>query len=321
MLTDTTRPSGNVCVISACALIVSLLVSSASHFVLAVSRVILSRSQKQYKRWFSVGRTIGYVSILSLFGMVLIVINIVYSSVFGQAAYVATMATICVTSGFRIAPYVQIVAPVLFTLLHLTIISSYMMIFIKIRSVRDSGGRFQRDCRNGALTFCMAAVVFTVCWVPFLTLNTLDPYQEVAPPLAHRVSIYTVILSTVINPLAFAFRTADFRKGFRKIFRLHQKPTTSESLYRLEFQELDAEFRSRQKDRVGSSKNGSRLSRRSRFSTKRRSKKSQAVEEGSEAMKPDMPRNIEMVNDMVILDPSKLDISKTDKTTVNCGWF
>lgn len=239
--------------------------------VLAFSRVLLSQSQKQYIKWFTPRRTVLYVTggcflFASAFTLCLVLLSASRWRLEGD------LETTCRHTGGHLVTHTGVIWPFVYFLPGYVAALCYLRVYMCIRSVRDGGGRYKRDCYEGGYTFCMACLILTLCWLPYLAIKTFDPYQTRIPPYLHRVFLYLLLTNGLANPLTYTLRVSDFRKGVIGLFGIAtSRKSTTDTLYNEDWGDLVEEFRERERANRESyvSRIGSRISRTSRASRSR----------------------------------------------------
>ncbi|KAM9488941.1 adrenocorticotropic hormone receptor [Clarias gariepinus] len=151
------------------------------------------------------------------------------------ASILITIWALCGFSGalmitFFEAAVVKIFFIVLFfTALFLTLLL-YMHMFLlaryhasRIASMPGTTGHRRRSGMRGALTITILFGVFLVCWAPFflhlliIMVCPQNPYCECYRSL-FQLHVVLLMSHAVIDPAIYAFRSAELRKTFRKMF-------------------------------------------------------------------------------------------------------
>lgn len=114
---------------------------------------------------------------------------------------------------------------VLLVLSMLIIIVSYVIIAVILFSSRDKSDEFERRM---AVTLLVLSVIFIVTWLPFKVINYIfhfEPTTSLSCGPGNIACLYHAIYATkllhyfnsLVNPIVYALRVKDFRKGVRRI--------------------------------------------------------------------------------------------------------
>ncbi len=218
--------------------------SSCVTFILAFSRMVLSRSQKIYKRWFTIERSLIYIFVSCLICITALIIPLLIFTTMTQSFHYV-VSTQCLQSGHQLTSFMGVVWPFIFFIPNHGTAFCYLKMFLNIQRVRDSGERFKHDLFQGRITMCMAFVIVAICWVPFLMIHLYDPNQTRLSPLAHRVTLYLLLLNPLFNSLSYTFRAGDFRAGMFHLLKTKNNRSITDTMYNADVQDFDEEFRER----------------------------------------------------------------------------
>ena len=72
-----------------------------------------------------------------------------------------------------------------------------------------------------AKVFCIISASFILCWLPIIyitTANTVLNRRDVIPDALATASFFTIAISSLVNPLIYAFLKPDFKIAIRNIF-------------------------------------------------------------------------------------------------------
>ncbi|XP_062848528.1 adrenocorticotropic hormone receptor [Trichomycterus rosablanca] len=151
------------------------------------------------------------------------------------AAILITIWTTCGVSGglmvgFFEADVVKIFFIVLFFTALFLILLLYVHMFLlaryhasRIASMPGSAGHHRKSGMRGALTLTILFGVFVACWAPFflhlliITVCPENPYCECYRSL-FQLHVVLLMSHAVIDPAIYAFRSAELRNTFRKMF-------------------------------------------------------------------------------------------------------
>ena len=81
--------------------------------------------------------------------------------------------------------------------------------------------------------FALVGVTFLVCWLPFLYINLVaDVLQQpsFAPALLQEISLHTIFISSLINPIIYGFYQRQFRRVIYDCFRRTSYRRSSSSI-------------------------------------------------------------------------------------------
>ena len=78
--------------------------------------------------------------------------------------------------------------------------------------------RLKRKERSVAYSVFILISIFTVCWMPIYVVENIN---EFCASCNYKLEIWLclVLLHPLVNPVAYALRTAKFRKALRRVFR------------------------------------------------------------------------------------------------------
>lgn len=77
--------------------------------------------------------------------------------------------------------------------------------------------------------FLAIVVIFVLSWLPIIYMTTVASVnrQDLVPVALQKVSLLTVALSSLANPLLYAFMKEDFRREFKKVSLRHRRSPVS----------------------------------------------------------------------------------------------
>ena len=87
-------------------------------------------------------------------------------------------------------------------------------------SRREQAKRLSSEAKVAKVCLILIAT-FVLCWLPiiYMTSATALGRPDIVPVLLPNISIFTLGLSSLINPALYTFKKEDFRTAVRKIFR------------------------------------------------------------------------------------------------------
>ena len=76
-----------------------------------------------------------------------------------------------------------------------------------------------------AKVFLAIVIIFVLSWLPVIYMTTVASVnrQDLAPVALQKASLLTVALSSLANPLLYAFMKEDFRREFKKVSLRHRR--------------------------------------------------------------------------------------------------
>ena len=83
-----------------------------------------------------------------------------------------------------------------------------------------------------AKVFCIISVAFILCWLPIIyitTAGTILNRLDIIPQALVTVSFFTIAISSLVNPLIYAFLKPDFKLAIRTIFSRRTRAQSRES--------------------------------------------------------------------------------------------
>lgn len=115
---------------------------------------------------------------------------------------------------------------VLLALSMITLVIAYGIIAISLLSSRSKSDDFEKRM---AVTLLILTVIFIVTWLPFKVINYifhLDPAATLSCAENDFACLYHAVYATkllhyfnsIVNPIVYALRVKDFRKGVRRVF-------------------------------------------------------------------------------------------------------
>lgn len=83
--------------------------------------------------------------------------------------------------------------------------------------------------------FLAIVIIFVISWLPIIYMTTVTSVNrpDLSPIALQKVSLFTVALSSLANPLLYAFMKDDFRREFRKTSLRQRRSSVSESAIEL----------------------------------------------------------------------------------------
>lgn len=131
-------------------------------------------------------------------------------------ASLSTLKTMNIWSG-----YTYLVVAVAFILPTILIITSYILIFLTMKTRQEQHWRFKQEMRL-AVMIGIVIVLFLICWFPFFLLNILLHH---ACPCSNNHYLYPLIpivkymhyANSLMNPIIYAYRYPDYRHAFKKM--------------------------------------------------------------------------------------------------------
>ena len=117
--------------------------------------------------------------------------------------------------------YTYLVVVFAFVLPTILIITSYILIFMTMKTRQEQHWRFKQEMRL-AVMIGIVIVLFLICWFPFFLLNILLHH---ACPCRNDHHLYTLIpivkymhyANSLMNPIIYAYRYPDYRHAFKKL--------------------------------------------------------------------------------------------------------
>ena len=83
-----------------------------------------------------------------------------------------------------------------------------------------------------AKVFCIISVAFIFCWLPIIyitTAGTILNRLDIIPQALVTVSFFTIAISSLVNPLIYAFLKPDFKLAIRTVFSRRTRAQSRES--------------------------------------------------------------------------------------------
>lgn len=83
-----------------------------------------------------------------------------------------------------------------------------------------------------AKVFCIISAAFILCWLPIIyitTASTILNRFDIIPQALVTVSFFTVAISSLVNPLIYAFLKPDFKLAIRTVFSRRTRAQSRES--------------------------------------------------------------------------------------------
>ena len=89
---------------------------------------------------------------------------------------------------------------------------------IRNRSATALSSRRVKSETKVAKVFLAIVIIFVLSWLPIIYMTTVDSLNrpDLSPLALQTVSLFTVALSSLANPLLYAFMKEDFRQEFKK---------------------------------------------------------------------------------------------------------
>ena len=117
--------------------------------------------------------------------------------------------------------FTYLVVVVAFILPTVVIITSYILIFLTMKTRQENHWRFKQEMRL-AVMIGIVIVLFLTCWFPFFLLNILLHH---ACPCSNGHYLYPLIpvvkymhyANSLMNPIIYAYRYPDYRHAFKKL--------------------------------------------------------------------------------------------------------
>lgn len=117
--------------------------------------------------------------------------------------------------------YTYLVVVFAFVLPTFLIITSYILIFMTMKTRQEQHWRFKQEMRL-AVMIGIVIVLFLICWFPFFLLNILLHH---ACPCSNNHYLYPFIpivkymhyANSLMNPIIYAYRYPDYRHAFKKL--------------------------------------------------------------------------------------------------------
>ncbi|XP_078359642.1 adenosine receptor A2b-like [Oculina patagonica] len=83
--------------------------------------------------------------------------------------------------------------------------------------------------------FLAIVIIFVLSWLPILYMTTVTSVNrpDLSPVALQKVSLITVALSSLVNPLLYAFMKEDFRQEFKKVASRQRRSSVSASAIEL----------------------------------------------------------------------------------------
>lgn len=83
--------------------------------------------------------------------------------------------------------------------------------------------------------FLVIVIIFVLSWLPIIYMTTVTSVNrsDLSPVALQKVSLFTVALSSLANPLLYAFMKEDFRREFKKVSSRHRRSPVSASTIEL----------------------------------------------------------------------------------------
>ena len=129
---------------------------------------------------------------------------------------------------------------------YIVITFAYVRIFRQVRgslALRkdfriDPARRTNNDKRSTssdfqvAKVFCIISAAFILCWLPIIyitTASTILNRLDIIPQALVTVSFFTIAISSLVNPLIYAFLKPDFKLAIRTVFSRRTRAQSRES--------------------------------------------------------------------------------------------
>ena len=129
---------------------------------------------------------------------------------------------------------------------YIVITFAYVRIFRQVRgslAMRkdfriDPARRTNNDKRSTssdfqvAKVFCIISAAFILCWLPIIyitTASTILNRLDIIPQALVTVSFFTIAISSLVNPLIYAFLKPDFKLAIRTVFSRRTRAQSRES--------------------------------------------------------------------------------------------
>ena len=83
-----------------------------------------------------------------------------------------------------------------------------------------------------AKVFCIISAAFILCWLPIIyitTASTILNRLDIVPQALVTVSFFTIVISSLVNPLIYAFLKPDFKLAIRTVFSRRTRAQSRES--------------------------------------------------------------------------------------------
>ena len=110
---------------------------------------------------------------------------------------------------------------------------AYFLVFKKLRehfrmlqettaisiSRREQTKRLSSEAKVAKVSLILIAT-FVLCWFPIIYMTSVTALgrPEIVPDILPTVSMFTLALSSLINPLLYSFKKEDFRAAVKRVF-------------------------------------------------------------------------------------------------------
>ena len=96
-------------------------------------------------------------------------------------------------------------------------------------STKSLSSRTMKSEAKVAKVFLAIVIIFVLSWLPIIYMTTVASVnrQDLVPVALQKVSLLTVALSSLANPLLYAFMKEDFRREFKKVSLRHRRSPVS----------------------------------------------------------------------------------------------
>lgn len=102
---------------------------------------------------------------------------------------------------------------------------------IRNHSTTSLSSRKMKSEAKVTKVFLAIVIIFVLSWLPIIYMTTVASLNrpDLAPVILQKVSLLTVALSSLANPLLYAFMKDDFRREFKK-FRQRRSPVSANAI-------------------------------------------------------------------------------------------
>ena len=182
--------------------------------IIAISRVVFSWSEKVYLTWFQKKFVLIYILVLSL--MMFLLVNVPIFTKYVEAKYNVEQDRCMFVESGRLTEYAVYVSLIVFFMPNLVNVLCYTAVHVHVQKITDVH-LHEKDLNSIKVSTILIWVNFTICWVPFIVFNIIDPGNQILPVPMHLVGFYSFLANFALDPFLYAFRTKEFKTQIRAL--------------------------------------------------------------------------------------------------------